>query len=616
MNWRLKLFRIVLILGILVNLGFIVPALAVPDTLQTWLHLHPNQAAFPWMGNAAVLLIEVSAFYLVIAVNPARYPAMAWVASLTRLGVSFFWLRTSRAPGQASLRPFFYTDLAFAVVQLALLAIGLPKESRISPRRVGRWVGAPFVGLARSRKAQVVTLLVLAILGTTGYWVWANIFRMQADATFADPADQFKYGAIGLSFGSRIPLALFEVLPEMFPDKLPGGWASLGLQFEPGHDTPVGFSVRNVGFPSLEPNCALCHTSDYKTTDTASPVLLLGAPAHTLDLQGLQHFLFSAAADPRFNTSNLLAHIEKHRTLNFGQKLAYRLLILPAAKQSLLSQARSYAWQDSRPTQGKGRTDTFNPTKINVFHLPDDGTIGTVDYPAIWNQRPKEGLYLHWDGNNNSLTERNYAAAMAVGATAHSVITPNFNKVTTFLLDLQPPAYPFPVDPALAAQGQAVWQANCASCHAFGSALVGQVTPIQEIATDAHRLDSFTQALLNGFHAINDPPLVFDAYRKTNGYANVPLDGIWARAPYLHNGSVPTLADLLTPPAQRPTVFYTGYDVYDPTNVGFVSTGPQAAASGFRFDTTVAGNSNAGHAYGTTLSDPDKKALIEYMKTL
>ena len=63
----------------------------------------------------------------------------------------------------------------------------------------------------------------------------------------------------------------------------------------------------------------------------------------------------------------------------------------------------------------------------------------------------------------------------------------------------------------------------------------------------------------------------FQTFRKTNGYANAPLDGLWLRAPYLHNGSVPTLEALLSPPAERPRAFLRGYDVYDPRAMGFVS---------------------------------------------
>ncbi len=96
----------------------------------------------------------------------------------------------------------------------------------------------------------------------------------------------------------------------------------------------------------------------------------------------------------------------------------------------------------------------------------------------------------------------------------------------------------------------------------------------------------------------------------------MPHDGLWLRAPYLHNGSVPTLTDLLEPPAQRPTRFWRGYDVYDPVKVGFVSTGREAERAGTPYDTSRPGNSNAGHVYGTTLPPESKRALLEYLKTL
>ena len=95
----------------------------------------------------------------------------------------------------------------------------------------------------------------------------------------------------------------------------------------------------------------------------------------------------------------------------------------------------------------------------------------------------------------------------------------------------------------------------------------------------------------------------------------MPLDGIWLRAPYLHNGSVPTLRDLLKPPEERPKVFYRGYDVYDFDNVGFVSDGPEVERLGFRYDTSKKGNGNQGHEYGTNLSQKEIDDLLEFLKT-
>ena len=108
-------------------------------------------------------------------------------------------------------------------------------------------------------------------------------------------------------------------------------------------------------------------------------------------------------------------------------------------------------------------------------------------------------------------------------------------------------------------------------------------------------------------------------FRKTNGYANLPLDGIWLRAPYLHNGSVPNLRELLEPAAARTKLFYRGNDVFDPQNVGFVSN--VAELNGhrfFAFDTTQAGNGNGGHEGQSTVRifrPTRKRALLEYLKT-
>ncbi|MGQ3849024.1 di-heme-cytochrome C peroxidase [Pseudomonas capsici] len=101
----------------------------------------------------------------------------------------------------------------------------------------------------------------------------------------------------------------------------------------------------------------------------------------------------------------------------------------------------------------------------------------------------------------------------------------------------------------------------------------------------------------------------------TLAYKARPLTGIWATAPYLHNGSVRTLYDLLLPPDARPSSFKTGSIVFDPKAVGFIdANGPGAP---FTFDTSLPGNSKAGHDYGaSSFNDDQRYALIEYMKTL
>ncbi len=141
--------------------------------------------------------------------------------------------------------------------------------------------------------------------------------------------------------------------------------------------------------------------------------------------------------------------------------------------------------------------------------------------------------------------------------------------------------------------------------------------PIYEIATDRNRLDTWTKEAAEGMNeAVAAMGIEREGMIKTNGYVAMPLDGLWLRAPYLHNGSVPSLRDLLEPEERRAKVFNSGYDVYDPTRVGFVTQGEEAERVGFTYDTRLKGNGNKGHLYGTHLSPREKKALIEYMKTL
>ena len=108
--------------------------------------------------------------------------------------------------------------------------------------------------------------------------------------------------------------------------------------------------------------------------------------------------------------------------------------------------------------------------------------------------------------------------------------------------------------------------------------------------------------------AASDNPLM--AYKAR------PLEGIWATAPYLHNGSVPTLYDLLTAPAQRPATFQVGTRAYDPKKAGY-ATDTASEGNSFAFDTTQTGNSNKGHDYGVgTLSEPQRQELLAYLKSL
>ena len=159
---------------------------------------------------------------------------------------------------------------------------------------------------------------------------------------------------------------------------------------------------------------------------------------------------------------------------------------------------------------------------------------------------------------------------------------------------------------------------QCASCHA--SDKTGTRMPLAEVGTDRDRLDRWNKKAAiereQGRHATWASSARAWSRKTLDGYNAPFLDGIWLRAPYLHNGSVPTLRDLLEPAGERPKVFWRGYDVYDPVNVGFVTQGPEAERVGTRLDVSQQGGGNQGHEFGTNLSAADKDALVEYLKTL
>jgi hypothetical protein len=476
--------------------------------------------------------------------------------------------------------------------------------------------------------------------------IWAVVaYRTDRPLAYDDIVDHFKYGSIGSEPGVSLlrpvggtlpPYWIFRSLPAMCPEKLPGGFASLGFIMEPGRDLPVGVSRRRrIGVDHVGLNCAVCHTGTVRDSPESAPRVVVGMPAHQLDLQAFVEFVTECSLDNRVTAASIRGRFPEKD----GPALLERLLfaveafgVVDRLKSQTLDLRNRIApiLGDEALRWGHGRVDTFNPYKAIQFNWPlhelslEERT-GASDYPSLWNQRPREGMQLHWDGDNDSVDERNLSAGLGAGITPVTVDHAGIKRVRDWTWTLPPPVYPYPIDAGLARQGEAAYARACGSCHGdhqfrdgvVNGDRVGTVVPIEEIGTDPYRLNSYTHAFVaNQYALFPDSPYRFTRFRKTYGYANHPLDGIWARAPYLHNGSVPTLRALLEPPERRPAVFYRGYDVYDRTNVGFVSD--VAAENGrayTRYDTAVPGNSNAGHEYGTTLTDAEKRAIVEYMKT-
>src|SRR5262249_60720916 len=119
---------------------------------------------------------------------------------------------------------------------------------------------------------------------------------------------------------------------------------------------------------------------------------------------------------------------------------------------------------------GPGRVDTFNPYKLVQMDMllsaiaPDERH-GASDFPSIFNQKPREGMQLHWDGNNSSLRERNLSAALGAGVMPETVDHAAIERVAAWLGELRPPRSPHPVAPAAARPGRGPYLNGSAGCH-------------------------------------------------------------------------------------------------------------------------------------------------------
>ena len=488
---------------------------------------------------------------------------------------------------------------------------------------------------------------LIAVLIASALLLLLNTFAPNRPVDYRSDRDHFSYGSIGSDVSGGLPLKVVQVLPAMFPEYLPEGegpadYTRFGFIQEPGARMPIGFSIRRQIIDLTAINCAACHTGSVRETPQTTPIIISAMPANTVDLFAFFKFLFDCAADNRFNADNILAAMDRAGLREPFDRLIYRVAV-PRMKEGLVARAKELAVfvEPGYPKFGKGRVNTFDSFKYDQFAyyykehnqpISPEEIYGTVDFPSIWNQNPREGLRLHWDGNTTSLRERNFSAAIGAGATPPTIDVDRVFRIEAWLKTLPPPAYPFSINGELAKQGAGVYARMCFGCHDFKGGQIGQVIPLEQIKTDRHRVDSYTQFLLEAQKDYTKGYFwAFTHFTKTYGYATQPLDGIWARAPYLHNGSVPSMWDLLTPAEQRPQVFTRGSDVYDQQNMGFVHEVLRGSAEAgysrldgtpytgveFVYDTRLVGNGGQGHSgpvYGTELSDGEKRALIEYFK--
>jgi mono/diheme cytochrome c family protein len=259
------------------------------------------------------------------------------------------------------------------------------------------------------------------------------------------------------------------------------------------------------------------------------------------------------------------------------------------------------------------------------------------DVPAWWLLKKKTTMYYTGSADARSVRAlMQFMMHPLTPASAFDQHEPAFRDIQQYLLSLEPPKYPFAIDPVLVARGEVVFKQNCAKCHGtYGKnwTYPNKIIPLDQIGTDPKRHAGLEIAYgveySNSWFGKERDGWFLNGKRLrwTDGYQAPPLDGIWATAPYLHNGSVPTLYGVLNSKA-RPKLytrsFQTNETDYDKVRIGWKvmelreppSENLPAIERRKIYDTTKPGRSNAGHTYGDELTDEDRWAVIEYLKTL
>jgi mono/diheme cytochrome c family protein len=264
------------------------------------------------------------------------------------------------------------------------------------------------------------------------------------------------------------------------------------------------------------------------------------------------------------------------------------------------------------------------------FALRDDVC---EDTPAWWLLHKKKTMY--YTGSSDARSVRSIMQFMLNplnGRATFEKEEPTFADIRAYLVGLRPPAYPFPVDRARAARGAELFAEHCARCHgSYGTAWTypNKVVAPEVIGTDATRLTAVPREVGEFYNKSWFAKETGDGYTvvEAKGYQAPPLDGVWATAPYFHNGSAPTLYDVLNSKS-RPKVFTRSYrtaaEDYETIKVGWkvqpLERGPDANLSPYErrkvYDTTQPGRSNTGHTFGDELTEDERRAVIEYLKTL
>ena len=257
----------------------------------------------------------------------------------------------------------------------------------------------------------------------------------------------------------------------------------------------------------------------------------------------------------------------------------------------------------------------------------DDEVIPT-DVPAWWLLKKKNAMFYHAIGRADfSKSFIGSSLLTLLNKDKAEELNEKMVDVLAYINSLEPPQFPYSIDSNLSEQGKTIFEANCASCHGTydtNATYPNFIVSLKTIGTDPELSNHYsTSSTVNNYFldwfnsgwfgsGENALEIVADG-----GYIAPPLDGVWATAPYFHNGSVPTLEDVLNS-KQRPSIWSRTFDSsdYDQIKLGWNYTVETSKSGIDTYDTSLKGYGNGGHTFGDDLTDSERKALLEYLKTL
>jgi hypothetical protein len=289
----------------------------------------------------------------------------------------------------------------------------------------------------------------------------------------------------------------------------------------------------------------------------------------------------------------------------------------------------------SNLTQGLVPTSLIRSWFYQVQNLPFPANFprGQVKVPHLWGYGEKRKTGSFWDGEGNGeLGGWGIAVELYAGQTPENVreYFAKVHQAEDYLGDFLSPAYPFKIDRLKAQRGEQIYASTCQGCHGQHQRdLLGHPIyespkhiPLSVVKTDPDRLNALTEEL---YTLIEKNPLndVIQSVRKPKpGYVAPKLWGVWARFPYLHNASVPTVYELLLPPEERPKSFSLTNagerERFDEVKLGLKSVSLTHEPVRRRYDVTRPGHSHQGHYFESfkKLTHESRLDLIEYLKTL